>query len=260
MPNSPNKPKSNAPRVQDAGWIFGRLVAHGAAHYKWDPDASMSYYVRLDTLETEQGARQRREQADQAARPMDGRDQRPAPSVHDGGTREIWGADLARAIRESRSGVEVGKIVGAKIVSREPLLSDHFPTAPKRGATGYWNKWEVETVQFIAQRNRFARAVNENYRNARQDGVVGREALALYLIHEGARRLAAERYPNADDRKTFVDRVKSFFDVSPEREAVIARAVARVNALKAAKQSDPTQQRAAEARDRERPAEPLTRE
>lgn len=259
MASGPDKPNPPLPRIHD-GWTVGKLAAHGRAHYQWDPNASMSYYIRLETRETEEGARQRREQADQNARPIDGREQRRAPQGQEGGLREIWGSDLARAIRESRSGVDIGKIVAAKIVSREPLVSDQFPNTPKRGNTGYWNRWEVETVQFVAQRNRFARAVNENYRNARNDGVVGREALALYLIHEGARRLAGERYPNAQDQKAFVERVKNFLEVVPQREALIARAVQKANALKAARQPDSAQKQTSDRSDRQRSQEPLTRE
>jgi len=259
MASGSDKNSTPVPRVHD-GWIVGRLVAHGRANYKWDPQASMSYYVRLETSETEAGAQQRREHADQNARPIDGREPRRAPQGQAGGTRELWGADLGRAIRESRSGVDIGKIVAAKIVTRERLISDATSNPPKRGGTGYWNKWEVETVQFVAQRNRFARAVNENYRNARQDGVVGREALALYMIHEGARRLAEARYPNPEDRKAFIDGVKNFFEVSPERKALIARAVQRLNALKAAQSSSATKSRTSESPDHDPTPEPLTRE
>jgi hypothetical protein len=175
----------------------------------------------LETMETEQGAARRQAQEARAARPIDGRVTSPEPSSHDGGRIERWGKDIGRAIRDSKSRVQIGQIVAARILAAVPI--DH--SNPSRGAPAYWNRWEVETVQHVAQHARFARAVNENRRHAREDGVEGKEALALYLIHEGAERLAAARYPNAQDRAAFVERVRDFFAVSPDRVELIARAV-----------------------------------
>jgi hypothetical protein len=218
--------------VYDEGWITGELLAHGKAPYRHDPNEKQSYFIRLRMLETEAGAARERARIDQAERRMDGQTSRLAPSIHNGGEVKRWGNDLERAIKQSRSHVQIGQIVAVKIVAREPIT----PTTPSaqrtRDEPRYWNRWEVETVQYVAQRNRFAHAVNENRRNARHDGIAGKEALALYLIHEGAERLAAVRYPNAKDRKEFVDRVRNFLAVSPEREQIIARAAARISAGK----------------------------
>jgi hypothetical protein len=236
------------PRVHDEGWLVGKLVAHGAAPFRGDPDAPKSYYIRLQMLETDQGAQRARAQALQAERPVDGRTPMLSRSLHDGGVIERWGKDLERAIRDSKSRVEIGQVVAAKVVTREPILGDNTSKTRDPDKPAYWNRWEVETVQYVAQRNRFAHAVNENRRNARRDGVNGAEALALYLIHEGAERLAAARYPNAADRKAFVDRVRNFFEVSPDREAVIARTVQRLAAQKSIGPSDSSR-----AADREPP-------
>jgi hypothetical protein len=139
---------------------------------------------------------------------------------------ERWGKDIGRAIRESKSRVQIGQIVAARILASVPIENN----SPTRNAPTHWNRWEVETIQYVAQRNRFARAVNENRRHAREDGVEGKEALALYLIHEGAERLAAARYPHAQDRAAFVERVRDFFTVAPERVELIARAVEQLKA------------------------------
>ncbi len=259
MSQNPKDGRPQLPRIQDEGWLVGKLLSHGRAPYKGDPEAAASYFIRLQTLETEQGAYRRRDQADQSARPIDGRTPGVAPSLHDGGIVERWGKDLERAIRESKSSVAVGKIVAVKIVSREPLLSDDIPTAAQRGKTGYWNRWEVETVQFVAQRHRFAHAVNQNYRNARREGIVGGEALGLYFIHHGAERLAAARYPNPEDRQAFLARLKNFLEVSPQREALIATAARRLNERKVARPSAPQQSTPADAVDRDHDREPLTR-
>ena len=218
------------PRVYDEGWTVGKLIAHGKAYYPGNPQNELSYYIRLQALETEQGAWRRHTRADQATRPIDGHTPQLRRTAHDGGVIERWGRDLERAIRESKSHVEIGQIVAAKIIARESISSHRSTESKDAKKPAYWNRWEVERVQYVAQRNRFAHAVNENRRNARRDGVEGNEALALYLIQEGAERLAAVRYPNAQDRKAFVESVKNFLARSPERERLIADAVARIKA------------------------------
>ena len=163
---------------------------------------------------------------------------RPA-SPDDGGLRVLWGADLKRAIEESKSQVKVGQIVAARVVRRERLyLEPHSKTAA--GAQpAYRNRWEVETPQFVAQRQRFARAVNDSYQSARRSGVDDPESFALYLIHDGARRLAEQRFANTEDQQKFLSRVRRFFESSPEREALIAKAVhvASVARLRSARRS-----------------------
>jgi hypothetical protein len=221
----PPKESGYVPRIADDGWLVGMLVAHGKAPYPKDPDAKPSYFIRIRMLETEQGAASRRAHEEQSARSIDDRSPRRVPSIHDGGVVERWGADLERAIRQSRSHVEIGQVVAAKIVDRRRIPPDPNTDEPR-----YKNTWQVETVQHVARQHRFARAVNENRRNARQDGVEGPEALALYLIHEGAERLAAVRYLDAADRETFMARVREFFAASPDREQLIARAVERLKA------------------------------
>jgi len=221
----PPKESSYVPRISNDGWLVGVLVAHGKAPYRQDPEAKTSYFIQVRMLETEQGAASRRAHEEQNARPIDGRTPRRAPSIHDGGVVERWGADLERAIRQSRSHVQIGQVVAAKIVDRRRI-----PPEPGSQEMRYKNTWQVETVQHVARQHRFARAVNENRRNARQDGVEGPEALALYMIQEGAERLAAVRYVDAGDREAFVTRVREFFAASPDREQIIARAVARMKA------------------------------
>jgi hypothetical protein len=226
--DEPPKESSSVPRIADDGWLVGKLVAHGKAPYPKDPEGKMSYFIQVRMLETEQGAASRRRHEEQAARPIDGRTSHRALSIHDGGLVERWGADLERAVRQSRSHVQIGQVIAAKIVDRRRIAPD-----PVTNEARYKNTWQVETVQFVARQHRFARAINESRRNARQDGVEGPEALALYLIHEGAERLAAVRYVDAADREAFVTRVREFFAASPGRERLIAKTVERLKASKA---------------------------
>jgi hypothetical protein len=240
MPQPSDSNPTPLPRVRDNDWIVGELLAHGEANYRFDELGSPSYYVRLRTLETEQGARQRAQEADRAGRESDGREERRPWSPDDGGVRILWGTDLKRAIEESKSHVKVGQIVAARIVARERL---HFELKPRTHGEdpkkSYRNRWEVETPQFVAQRRKFARAVNESYQGARRRGIDDPESFALYLIHDGARRLAEQRFANVEDQQKFLSRVRNFFEASPEREGLIAKTVERINLQRAAKTNHP---------------------
>src|ERR1700722_9257406 len=170
MPERPDTRPNSLPRVRDNDWIVGELLAHGAAKYRFDDLASPSYYVRLRTAENEQGARRRAEEADARGYGIDERDVRRPWSPDDGGARILWGSDLKRAIAESKSHVKVGQIVAARIVRRERLYLEPNRNAPSRSDPQYRNLWEVEAPQFVAQRQRFARAVNDSYQGARRRG------------------------------------------------------------------------------------------
>jgi hypothetical protein len=235
MPERPDTSSNSLPRVRDNDWVVGELLAHGEAKYRFEELASRSYYVRLRTAESEEGARRRAAEADARGFGVDGRDERRPWSPNDGGVRILWGSDLRRAIAESKSQVKVGQIVAARIVRRERLyLEPNQKTPPGGQQPQYRNLWEVETPQFVAQRQRFARAVNESFQGARRRGADDPESVALYLIHDGARRLAEQRFANAEDQQKFLARVRHFFETSPEREALIAKTVERLNRKRAA--------------------------
>src|SRR5258707_1783362 len=119
MPQQSDGNVSALPRIRDNDWVVGELLAHGEANYRFDELASPSYYVRLRTLETEQGAHRRAQDADRAGREIDGREERRPWSPDDGGVRILWGTDFKRAIEESKSHVKVGQIVAARIVARD---------------------------------------------------------------------------------------------------------------------------------------------
>lgn len=253
MPESPDsRAPSPLPRIRDGDWAVGELLAHGEANYRFDELASRSYFVRLRTQENEQGARRRTEEADRGDRWIDGREERRPWSPDDGGVRILWGTDLRRAITESKSQVKIGQIVAARVVKRERLyIESHTKAAGSSSrANAYRNRWEVETPQFVAQRQKFARAVNENHQSARRRGIDDPESFALYLIHDGARRLAEQRFANAEDQQKFLARVRAFFAASPEREALIAKTVERLKLERAAKSN----------RSDLKAPEPLTRE
>jgi hypothetical protein len=173
-------------------------------------------------LETEEGARRRQRQADEAARPLDGRSTQRADTPEDGAVVTRWGRDLERAINRSRSAVKIGQVVGVRITGREPVYDRDSRVVPDV----YRNLWEVESVQYIHRRNLNARKMNEDFRAARQQGGTDPVVRALYLIHAGAERLAPLWFPNPEDQQRFIAGLHRALDRrSVEREAVIASVV-----------------------------------
>jgi hypothetical protein len=229
MPDTPSQPGPSAPRVYDSRWQVGTLLAHGPAPYAHDSNNSMSYFVRLRISESEEGARRRIQQADQEARPIDGRTPERRQTPEQGGVRTLWGTDLKRAIAQSKSHIKVGEVVAVRVVRNDPIGSVKNEKTGQ-SAPAYKKRFEVERPEFVLRRTQFARRVNETYQGARRAGVEGEEAFARYLIQDGAHRLAQVMYPDEADRQRFLRRVENFFEVSPDREAVIASVVSRINA------------------------------
>jgi len=221
MAERPNN-RPDLPRVQNEGWLVGKLLAHGAAPFRGQPGNTPSYYVRIRTLETEEGARRRALQAEESARPLDGRSTQRAETREDGGVQTRWGTDLERAIKRSRSAVKIGQVVGMRITGREPVYDRDSRVVPDV----YRNLWEIESVQYIHRRNLHARKMNEDFRAARQQGGTDPVVRALYLIHAGAERLAPLWFPNREDQERFIAGLHRALDRrSVEREAVIASVV-----------------------------------
>jgi hypothetical protein len=221
---APTDKPPGMPRVQDEGWLIGKLLAHGHAPFRGVRGNTPSYYARLRTFETEEGARQRQRQADESARPIDGRSTQREETREDGGVVTRWGTDLERAIKYSKSAVKIGQVVAVRITGREPVYNRNSWVVPDV----YRNLWEVETVPYINRRNITARKMNEDFRAARRQGGTDPVARALYLIHAGAERLAPLWYPNPDDQKRFIEGLQRALDRPVEREALIAKVAQRL--------------------------------
>jgi hypothetical protein len=214
------------PRLRDEGWMVGELVEHGAAPYLNDPTYRASYYVRIRTLETEEGARRAARLADEANRTQDGQRAPSTGGREGGGMRIAWGKDLERAIKRSQSHVQIGQIVGVRRREREPVYGPDSQVIP--GA--YRNRFEVERVQFIQQRQVNAQKVLNDRHAARREGVNDPVVRALDMILAGAERLAALRYPDPKDQERFVAGVKRALELSPQREALISQIAQRLPA------------------------------
>jgi putative DNA primase/helicase len=166
---------------QDLGPVTGRLVDHGRANYRHNPKEPMSYYVRVET---------------------------------ERGDREIWGADLERAFRESLSRPTLGDQVTVRAQGRDPVnvsaieRDSEGRVVGKQEIATHRNRWVVERSDFLAERAAAART----FRDARVkplDAIKAHPELQGSYLQLQAAQLGAERdIHNPDDRTRFVSRAR----------------------------------------------------
>jgi hypothetical protein len=178
--------RERADRLYAGDWLGGRLLAHGKAPYRFEPESRESYYVRLQTTD---------------------------------GRQVLWGTDLERAIRESKSHAKVGDAVGVRIVSREKLDGDRT-----------WNRWQVDKAIHIVKERRVAREILEDPVTARRAGKDGATLTGSYLLVTAAELLARAQFTDEPSRKDFVTRVREAAGIKPralEDRAPVAQRLTR---------------------------------
>ena len=174
--------RERADRLYAGDWLGGRLLAHGKAPYRFEPDSRESYYVRLQTAD---------------------------------GRQVLWGTDLERAIRESKSHAKVGDAVGVRILSREKLDGDRT-----------WNRWQIDKAIHIVKERRVAREILEDPVTARRAGKDGATLTGSYLLVTAAEMLARVQFTDETSRKEFVARVREAAGIKPrslDERALVAR-------------------------------------
>jgi hypothetical protein len=163
--------RERADRLYSGDWLGGRLLAHGKAPYQFDPGNEESYYVRLQT---------------------------------NYGRQTLWGTDLERAIRESKSRVKVGDAVGVRIVRKERINADRT-----------WNRWQIDKAIHIVKERQEARKILENPITARRAGKDGATLTGSYLLVTAAEMLAQVQYTDEALRKKFVAKVREAAGIKP---------------------------------------------
>jgi hypothetical protein len=178
--------RERADRLYAGDWLGGRLLAHGKAPYRFDPESRESYYVRLQTAD---------------------------------GRQVLWGTDLERAIRESKSHAKVGDAVGVRILSREKLDGDRT-----------WNRWQIDKAIHIVKERRVAREILEDPVTARRAGKDGATLTGSYLLVTAAEMLARVQFTDETSRKEFVAKVREAAGITPrslEDRAPVAQGLTR---------------------------------
>jgi hypothetical protein len=178
--------RERADRLYAGDWLGGRLLAHGKAPYRFEPESRESYYVRLQTAD---------------------------------GRQVLWGTDLERALRESKSHAKVGDAVGVRIVSREKLDGDRT-----------WNRWQIDKAIHIVKERRVAREILEDPVTARRAGRDGATLTGSYLLVTAAELLARAQFTDEPSRKDFVAKVREAAGIKPralEDRAPVAQRLTR---------------------------------
>jgi len=182
---------------------------------RFDRQAAMSYYVKLDT-------------------PL--------------GERTVWGGDLERAVKTSLSQVKKGDEVAVRLVGEKPVTV----LRPTRDAEGrvvgktevaaYRNRWLIEKREFLEQRAQTARMVRDPSIDPKTATRQRPELVGTYLELRAAELVAKEVYPDPRDQQRFVTRVRDAIAAEIER----GEPLSAVRVREAAQRRDPTRVRTAE--------------
>ena len=179
-----------SPRRQRERVVFGELVDHGRENFRFSPHEDVSYFVKI---KTERG-----------------------PEI-------LWGKDLERALRESKTQPQTGERVGVRQVGQEQVTVQ----ARKRDEDGqviheqplktHRNAWLVETERFFKERAEAAQTVLDS-RIAPRTALESHPQLAgTYLALGAAEKLAAQRFEDPEDRRRFVAIARAALSHSIER-------------------------------------------
>jgi hypothetical protein len=168
-------------RDRPRGPITGRLIDHGAAAYRHNPQEPISYFVKIDTPE---------------------------------GEREIWGVDLKRALKESLTQPQVGDEIALRAVRRDTVTVQERERDPEGKVVGqkpldtHRNRWIVEKQDFLAERAAAARTLRDLSIDSKQAARRHPELVGTYLQMHAA-QIAARRFRDPLDQERFVSHVRS---------------------------------------------------
>jgi antitoxin (DNA-binding transcriptional repressor) of toxin-antitoxin stability system len=159
----------------------GRLLDHGAANYRHDRHADLSYFVKLDTPD---------------------------------GERTLWGKDLERAVAQSLSRVKPGNEVvvrqsGAKPVTViRPVRDEEGRIVDRAQVQTHLNRWLVERTDFLKDRAEVAQIVRDPSIDAKTAAAKRPELAGTYTELHAAKLIAQDLYAHPADRERFITRVR----------------------------------------------------
>lgn len=133
------EPPAPAPTNPATGVVYGKLLEHGEARYRFDDKNSQSYFVKLD--------------------PGDGK------------ARTYWGVGLAEAMRESKTKPAIGALVGVEQVGSRPVtVTTHTVDAAGQPVTRSIdvkrNEWVVERADYFLDPRRMAQELEARRQRA----------------------------------------------------------------------------------------------
>lgn len=170
--------------------ITGKLVAHGRANYQFEAGGSPSYYVKI--LSTR-------------------------------GPETLWGVDLERALKRSKTQPKIGTMIGARRVGSEIVTlgtsgagrGDAAPRTARRA------QWIVENITFFAEALQRSRRDREaqlaDARTLRERP----ELRSAFISLRVAEKFAERSIRDPRDRALFIERVKAVMALSARQGASI---------------------------------------
>ena len=179
-----------SPRRQRERVMFGELLDHGRENFRFSPHEDVSYFVKIKT---------------------------------DRGPETLWGKDLERALRESKTQPQTGERVGVRQVGQEQVTvqvrkrDEDGQVIREQPLKTHRNAWLVETERFFKERAEAAQTVLDS-RIAPRRALESHPQLAgTYLALGAAEKLAAQRFENPEDRRRFVAIARAALSHSIER-------------------------------------------
>ncbi|MFL6605767.1 MAG: LPD7 domain-containing protein [Steroidobacteraceae bacterium] len=173
---------ANAPARKPKRVLYGTLLSHGAENFQFNPQEDMSYYVKLRTDRGEDTV--------------------------------LWGKDLERALRDSKSQPKAGDRVGISHAGQEPV------TVPKkeRDNTGrvlreyelktHRNEWVIETETFFRERAQLAELVRDRAIDAKRAVDLNPALAGTYVALRGAELYAKKNFQDPHEQNRFVETIR----------------------------------------------------
>jgi putative DNA primase/helicase len=168
-------------RDRPKGPITGRLIDHGVAAYRHNPQEPLSYFVKIETSD---------------------------------GEREIWGIDLKRALKESLTQPKIGDEIGLRAVRRDTVTvqererDSEGKVVGQKPVEAHRNRWIVERQDCFAERAAAARTLRDPGVDPKQGARRHPELVGTYLQMHAA-QIAARQFRDPQDQKKFVSHVRS---------------------------------------------------
>ncbi|MBS0422537.1 MAG: hypothetical protein JSR66_32820 [Proteobacteria bacterium] len=162
--------------------LYGTLVSHGPENFEFNPQEDMSYYVKLRTDR--------------------------------GKEIVLWGKDLERALRESKSQPKPGDSVGVSHAGREPV------TVPKKERDDkgrvlreyeiktHRNEWLIETREFFREREQLADVVRDRAVDAKRAVDLNPALAGTYVALRGAELYAQKNFQDPHEQQRFVEAIR----------------------------------------------------
>src|ERR1700722_10000772 len=159
----------------------GRLIDHGAANYRHDARADLSYFVKIDTPD---------------------------------GERTLWGKDLERALGQSLSRAQPGDEVvvrqlGAKPVTViRPVRDEEGRIVERTQVQTHLNRWSVERADFLNERAQVAQIVRDPSIDPKTAAAKRPELAGTYPELHAPQLSANDFFAHPVDRERFITRVR----------------------------------------------------